>query len=105
MTKLTMQPNDRKVHKTIVVNLSSSITTMSFDSFNLKIDSNGQPVIEGIILLDTKGTLHHLSQVKTDGLDLKIVHTSHDLHKDIKTLEKADWTQIHVSPQALGIGH
>ena len=59
---------------------------------------------EGINLLDTKGTLHQLIKEKSDGIDTKIVHTSHDLLKDIKTLEKADWTQIHLSPQAFGIG-
>ena len=61
VTKLTMQPNNREVQKTIVVNLSSSIATMAFDSFNLKVNPDGQAVTEGIILLDNKGTLHSLS--------------------------------------------
>ena len=59
--QLAMEANDRDVKKTIVDNLSSSIASMAFDPFNLKVNFEGQAVKEEIILLDTKGTLHSLS--------------------------------------------
>ena len=56
-----MQANDTEVKKPIAKNLSSSIARMTFDPFNLKVNSDGQAVKEGIILLDNKGTLLSLS--------------------------------------------